>query len=104
LDKHTAHGLPARSALRPAAPQRFFWHYAPADERPEVEGSKHLHWGITAFAEWAETGELRDSLTVEVEAPTEELAIARAQAIVVRPEYRVAWVRESCSLDPELRH
>ncbi len=77
----------------------------PYDGKPlEVAGTDHLHWVINAFVRYDEaTDRMIDMITVEVEAPTEALAIARAQRIVPRPLYRVASVRETCSLDRDLR-
>lgn len=87
--------------MTPAAPQMIMWPYQ--EERPETEGTMHLHWGITAFHSVLEDGTMRDTVQIEVEAPDEEAAIARAQEIIVRPYYRVGWIREACSIDPSLK-
>lgn len=70
---------------------------------PDLSGTGHLHWTIQAFAWITDDGQLQDVVTVQVEAPTEDAAIARAQAIIQRENYRVALVAETCSLDPALR-
>lgn len=89
--------LPPRRTLQPAPPSRFYWQLDTDAEKPQ--GTNHIHWGVTAFAEWAENGAMSDSVQVEVEAPDEPTAIARAMAIIQRPNYRVTWVRESCTQD-----
>lgn len=87
--------------MSPAAPEHIYWPYNP--DRPETTGSGHFHWGITAFSK-LEDDTFKDSLTIEVEAPDEESAIARAQDIIVRANYRVSWVREACTKDEALKN
>jgi len=89
-----------RPRLSPAAPEHIYWPFK--IERPETSGSGHFHWGITAFSK-LEDGNFLDSLSIEVEAPDEETAIARAQDIIIRPNYRVSWVREACTKDAALK-
>lgn len=90
-------------ALQPAAPRTFYWPRVAEDEVEEVPGTGHLHWGITAFAEVTQEGNFADAVSIEVEGSTEQEAIMRAQNILVRPNYRVSYVREACSIDPTLR-
>lgn len=90
--------------MTPAAPQFFRWPMAEPDDRPETRGTGHVHWGITAYVELdRDTGQMLDSLSVEVEADNEQQAIARAQELVQRPWYRVSWIREACTVDKELK-
>lgn len=98
---HAMQPLP-RPQLRPMAPESIRVPFTAPQDRPRTTGTNHLHWGITAYQSLAEDGLMRDSLTVEVEAPDEQAAWARAMEIVERAYYRTSWVRESCSLDPAL--
>lgn len=90
-----------RPALRPSAPETISWDFV--DTRPPSAGTNHFHWGITAFMGKNDEGMMLDSVTVEVEAPSEEEAINRAMDIIERRHYRVSWVREACSTDKEVK-
>lgn len=91
-----------RPRIAPVAPEMIRYPYEAGVPAPV--GTGHLHWTITAFGDLdRETGNMRDSVVVEVEAPDEQGAIARAMMVLVRPYYRVSAVRESCSVDRELR-
>lgn len=95
--------MPSRPiGLRPEPPQIVMWPLVNAEERPETTGSGHVHWGITAFMS-LEGDTFRDSVTIEVEAASEQEAVARAQELIERRHYRVSWVREVCSKDEALR-
>lgn len=65
--------------------------------------TRHFHWGIQTFRSIEDGGGLTDSTMVEVEAEDESEAISKAMALLTRANYRVAWVRETCSLDPTLK-
>lgn len=95
-----------RKEMRPAAPQVIMWPLADEDTILENDpgGSNHFHWVVTAFHDYEENlGNFRDTVTVNVEAPSEETAIARAMKIVKRANYRVSSVTEICSKDSLLR-
>lgn len=89
--------------MQPAAPTYKYWPRQDPRDLPPTDGTGHLHWTIQAFSEWGDNGTTIDVVTVEVEAPDEPTAIARAHIIVERNNYRVAAVRESCSLDRDVK-
>lgn len=93
--------LPRRNGLQPNAPAIISWPLS--DELPETRGSGHMHWGITAFHHVDEQGAFTDSCQIEVEADNEVQAVARAMQIIQRANYRVSWVRETCTTDPALK-
>lgn len=90
-----------RPSLVPMAPKAIYWPYQ--EERADTDGTKHFHWGVQAFTEMQDGGNMTDVVMLEVEAPNEELAITRAMSVLQRPYYRVNWVREACSIDPTLK-
>lgn len=90
---------PARP-LRPAAPETIMWPYE--EQHPETSGTNHFHWTIVAFTRH-DGDTFKDSVIVEVEADSEEGAIARAMTVIQRPYYRVSRVGEACSRDPNIR-
>lgn len=92
-----------RPAMRPNAPAMISWPLdLEAATANDPGGSSHIHWTIVAFHR-SEDDRLLDTVTVTVEAPTEEQAIARAMMIVQRANYRVSAVQEVCSRDAALR-
>lgn len=93
---------PAPRPVQPMAPEVIRFAYQA--ERPVTAGTGHFHWTIVAFSEYdRERGQFLDSVSVEVEGPDEQAAIARAMTILVRAYYRVASVREACSADVSVR-
>lgn len=92
-----------RNGLQPNAPSVISWPLADQSELPETRGSGHIHWGITAFHHMDEEGTFQDSCSIEVEADDEVQAIARAQQLIQRANYRVSWVREICTKDTALK-
>lgn len=96
---------PARyqSRTRPEPSDTIRWDFRDPETLPPVEGSGHFHWTISAFQRSGDDGMMFDTVTVDVEAPDEELAIARAMRVIQRNYYRVSSVRETCSLDSALR-
>lgn len=87
-----------RPRMQPAPPETIHWPFVEPQERDPIEGSGHLHWTITAYMEFDREKGFMDSVMVEVEAPDERRAIARAMAVIERAHYRVSAVRESCPL------
>lgn len=81
------------------------WPFMEAERRgPSAGGTGHFHWQVVAFNEYDKVREIFvDSLTVNVEAPTEQLAIIRAQEIIERRWYRISNVTETCEFDPNLK-
>lgn len=100
-------GLPPASSLRPAAPKTLYWQRPAEEDIPQIDphaGIDHLHWGVLAFVELTNDGmTFSDAVNLEVEASTEQEAVARAMNIINRPNYRISFVREACSLDPTVR-
>lgn len=98
--------LPARSSLtngmKPNAPEVISWPLSPPEALPETRGSGHIHWGVLAYHH-LEDGQFTDSCLIEVEADNEQQAIARAQQILTRANYRISWVRETCTKDAALK-
>jgi hypothetical protein len=92
-----------QNQMRPNAPQVISWPFTVADDRTETKGTEHFHWGITAYHHLDEQGNFSDAVSIEVEADNEPQAISRAMEILERANYRVSWVREACTTDPQVR-
>jgi len=88
--------------MRPNIPQVISWPFTVADDRVPTKGTQHLHWSITAFHHLDDQGNFYDSVAIEVEADNEQQAISRAMEIIERANYRVSWVREACTTDPQV--
>lgn len=99
--------LPARPRpampIVPVAPEHLYVPFT--EDRPPTEGTNHFHWVISAFHSWGgeDGSRMNDSIVVEVEAPDEQSAWARAMEIVQRPYYRTNSVSESCALTQDMR-
>lgn len=110
-------GLPAvRSngrGMQPAAPQLIYWPYTAPEDLPDTHGSGHIHCTVVGFRDVTPEGNLTDAINIEVECnladindectSIEELAIARANKLLQRQNYRLVSVRESCSLDDAVK-
>lgn len=104
---------PGSRAMTPAAPQHIYWPRMSEEEIPPTLGSGHVHCTITAFHDVNTDGGLSDASSIDVEVnisearevglSIEQYAIARAQALIVRANYRLASVRETCTLDTALK-
>ncbi len=90
-------------AMKPNAPSLISWPFTVADDRVPTKGTMHLHWGITAFHHIDENNQFFDAVGIEVEADNELQAISRAMEIIERANYRVSWVKEACTTDPQVR-
>lgn len=106
--RRPAPSLPNGKTIREMAPSRLdqaveLIEWEQRDGMPETTGTGHLHWVIQAYTQRMPNGSLNDVVQVSVEAPDEEHAIARAQAIIDRPLYRVISVSEACSFSAEFR-
>jgi hypothetical protein len=88
--------------MRPNVPALISWPFTVADDRAQTKGTGHFHWGITAFHEVLD-GQFQDAVSIEVEADNEQQAISRAMEILERANYRVSWVREACTTDPQVK-
>ena len=93
--------IPAQPHAAP--PPMIWWPYQDALEAVQTAGSGHVHWTVQAFGQVNTDGSMTDVVTVSVEAPDEESAIARAAQLIKRPGYRIAGVQEVCSKDEALR-
>lgn len=100
-NKYPMANLPRRT-LPTAAPEMIIYPWTVMDDRPEVDGTCHFHWTIQAFQDKDGTT-LNDVVVVEVEALSEQLAIARAMTVLQRNYYRVMQVREACSADKDVK-
>jgi hypothetical protein len=92
-----------RPEFKPNAPNVISWPLTDPDALPQTHGSNHRHWGILAYYDIDANGNFTDTSQIEVEAENEPEAIARAQLIITRANYRVSWVKEICTKDAALK-